>query len=106
MAQAMSAELIGQLPVSTTGISIDSRSLKGGEAFFAISGDNRDGHDFVSGALAGGAALAVVAADKRGRFPAEAPLLVVADVLAALRDLSRAARARSRAKFLAVTGSV
>src|SRR5919201_335172 len=45
-------------------------------------------------------------ADKRARFPEHAPLLVVADVLEGLRDLARAARARSQAKVVAVTGSV
>jgi UDP-N-acetylmuramoyl-tripeptide--D-alanyl-D-alanine ligase len=106
MAQAMRAERSGPLPAATTGISIDSRSIAPGEAFFAIAGDNRDGHAFVAGALAAGAGLAVIAADQRAAFPAQAPLLVVPDVLAALYDLARAARARSPAKFLGVTGSV
>jgi UDP-N-acetylmuramoyl-tripeptide--D-alanyl-D-alanine ligase len=106
MAQAMAATPAGPLPPGISGISIDSRSIVPGEAFFAIAGDNRDGHDFVAAALAAGARLAVVAADRRGGFPAQAPLLVVADVLAALNDLARAARARSQAKFVGVTGSV
>jgi UDP-N-acetylmuramoyl-tripeptide--D-alanyl-D-alanine ligase len=106
MAQAMGAARAGPLPATVTGISIDSRSLSPGEAFFAIAGENRDGHDFVAAALAAGAGLAVVAADKRASFPAQAPLLVVSDVLAALCDLARAARARSGARFLGVTGSV
>jgi UDP-N-acetylmuramoyl-tripeptide--D-alanyl-D-alanine ligase len=106
MAQAMGAERAGTLPAAVIGISIDSRSLVPGEAFFAIAGENRDGHDFVAAALAAGAGLAVAAADKRASFPAPAPLLVVADVLAALCDLARAARARSKAKVLGVTGSV
>jgi UDP-N-acetylmuramoyl-tripeptide--D-alanyl-D-alanine ligase len=105
MAQAMRAQSAGALPAGISGISIDSRSIAAGEAFFAIAGDNRDGHDFVAAALAAGAALAVVA-DKRTSFPAAAPLLVVGDVLAALRDLAQAARARSQAKFIGVTGSV
>src|SRR5205823_12632053 len=77
-----------------------------GEAFFAIKGDNRDGHDFVTAALEAGAGLAVIAAHKRGNFPDRAPLVIVADVLEGLRDLARAARARTRAKIIAVTGSV
>ena len=65
-----------------------------GEAFFAITGDNRDGHEFVAAALAAGAGLAVVAADKRAAIPATAPLLVVPDVLDALaRSGARGARA-------------
>jgi UDP-N-acetylmuramoyl-tripeptide--D-alanyl-D-alanine ligase len=106
MAQAMHAARAGALPAAAAGISIDSRSIAPGEAFFAIAGEHRDGHAFVPAALAAGAGLAVVAAEKRAGFPAQAPLLVVADVLAALCDLARAARARSPAKFLAVTGSV
>ncbi len=106
MAQAMRAERGGALPAGATGISIDSRSIAPGEAFFAIAGENRDGHAFVAGALAAGAGLAVIAADKREAVPEEAPVLVVPDVLAALYDLARAARARSPARVIGVTGSV
>jgi UDP-N-acetylmuramoyl-tripeptide--D-alanyl-D-alanine ligase len=104
MAAAMRAEKSGDLPPDISGISIDSRSAAKGEAFFAIQGDNRDGHDFVEAALKAGAGVAVVARGKQ--FPAGAPLLIVADVLEALRDLARAARARSSAKVIGVTGSV
>ena len=106
MAIAMRAEKSGALPADVPGISIDSRNMAKGEAFFAITGDNRDGHDFVEAALKTGAGLAVVARDKRQQFPADAPLLIVADVLGALSDLARAARVRSHAKVIAVTGSV
>jgi len=106
MAAAMGAVPAGPLPLSVPGISIDTRTVATGEAFFAIKRDNRDGHEFVEAALAAGAGLAVVAADRRDRFPAVAPLLVVADVLDGLRDLARAARARTQAKIVAVTGSV
>src|SRR5712691_13082236 len=106
MAQAMRATRVGALPQSIPGISIDTRTVAAGEAFFAIKGDNRDGHEFVPAALEAGAGLAVVSADKRKGFPADSPLLVVADVLEGLRDLARAARARSPAKIVGVTGSV
>ena len=106
MAAAMRAERTGALPADVPGLSIDTRTIAKGEAFFAITGDNRDGHDFVDAALKAGAGLAIVASGQRGRFAADAPLLIVADVLEALRDLARAARARSRAKVVAVTGSV
>jgi UDP-N-acetylmuramoyl-tripeptide--D-alanyl-D-alanine ligase len=106
MAAAMRAALAPRLPPSVPGISIDTRTIAPGEAFFAITGDSRDGHDFVEAAFEAGAGLAVVAAGKRDRFPPDAPLLVVPDVLAGLRDLARAARARTRAKIVAVTGSV
>ncbi|MEA2985602.1 MAG: UDP-N-acetylmuramoyl-tripeptide--D-alanyl-D-alanine ligase [Alphaproteobacteria bacterium] len=106
MAAGMGAQREGPLPESVRGISIDSRSIGPSEAFFAIKGDNRDGHDFVNNALQGGAALAVVAADRRDQFPKGAPLLVVPDVLEGLRDLARTARARLQAKVIGVTGSV
>ncbi len=106
MADAMRAERANALPASVTGISIDSRTIAPAEAFFAIAGDRHDGHAFVTAALDKGAGLAVVAAEKRAALPANAPLLVVADVLEALRDLARAARSRSNARIAAITGSV
>ena len=104
-ATAMHAARAGTLPSNVTGISIDSRTLTKGDAFFAIQGENRDGHDFVQSALKAGAGLAVVAKGQEQRFPG-APLLIVPDVLEALRNLARAARARMRAQVIAVTGSV
>jgi UDP-N-acetylmuramoyl-tripeptide--D-alanyl-D-alanine ligase len=106
MTAAMRASRRGRLPPSIPGISIDTRTITQGEAFFAIKGDSRDGHEFVTAALAAGAGLAVVATDKQTSFPSDAPLLIVPDVLDGLRDLARAARARSQAKVVGVTGSV
>jgi UDP-N-acetylmuramoyl-tripeptide--D-alanyl-D-alanine ligase len=60
----------------------------------------------VSAALKAGAGLAVLSAAKRESFAKDTPLLVVADVLDGLRDLARAARARSQARIVGVTGSV
>ena len=105
MAAAMGAERQGPLPSAISGISIDSRMVAPGDAFFALA-DRRDGHEFVDAALAAKAALAVVAAARRGQFPQDAPLLVVPDVLPALRDLAAAARKRTDAKVIGVTGSV
>ena len=106
MAAAMRASINGALPEAVSGLSIDSRTIAPGEAYFAIKGDVHDGHDFVAAALKAGAALAVVEAAQRDRFASDAPLLVVEDVLAGLVDLSRAARARLDAQVIAVTGSV
>jgi UDP-N-acetylmuramoyl-tripeptide--D-alanyl-D-alanine ligase len=106
MAQAMGAQRHGVLPGGVSGLSIDTRTIESGDAFFAITGEARDGHDFVAAALKAGAGLAVVAQEKLAAMPAGAPLLAVADVLDGLRALGRAARLRSRARFIAVTGSV
>jgi UDP-N-acetylmuramoyl-tripeptide--D-alanyl-D-alanine ligase len=105
MAAAMGAERRGPLPQSVDGISIDSRTIGRGEAFFAIA-DRRDGHEFVASALAAQAALAVVADNSPVKLPPDAPLLVVPDVLAGLRALAAAARTRTQAKVIGVTGSV
>lgn len=106
MAEAMGAEMHGDLPAGITGISIDSRTIKPGEAYFAITGDVHDGHAFVGAALKNGAALAVVEAAQCEDFGADARLLVVDDVLDGLVALGIASRARLGARVVAVTGSV
>ena len=107
MIEAMDGRPVGALPDGVTGISIDSRTVGAGDAFFAIKGERFDGHDFASVAVANGASLLVVSESKLpalGRLTA--PMIVVNDVLAALEDLGRASRARSEARIIAVTGSV
>jgi UDP-N-acetylmuramoyl-tripeptide--D-alanyl-D-alanine ligase len=106
IAAATGAEPVGPLPHAVTGISIDSRTAAARDVFFAIRGDTHDGHDFVAAALGRGAALAVVARNRRDGYGSDAPLLVVDDVLEALREVARAARRRSVARIVAVTGSV
>ncbi len=86
------------------GVSIDTRTLQAGDLFVALK-DVRDGHDFVAQALAKGAAAALVSHVPEG-VAADAPLLVVPDVLAALERLGVAARARTKARVVGVTGSV
>ncbi|MCA1367584.1 UDP-N-acetylmuramoylalanyl-D-glutamyl-2,6-diaminopimelate--D-alanyl-D-alanine ligase [Bradyrhizobium sp. BRP14] len=104
---AMNGRPVGNLPEGITGISIDSRTIGKGEAFFAIRGDRVDGHDYAGIALANGAAVLVVSEAKLpalGRLIA--PMIVVDDVLEAMIRLGCAARDRSAAKIIAVTGSV
>ncbi|MFE3839378.1 UDP-N-acetylmuramoyl-tripeptide--D-alanyl-D-alanine ligase [Pseudogemmobacter sonorensis] len=89
---------------AVSGISIDSRNLVPGDLFVALR-DVRDGHDFVAAALAAGAGAALVSRLPDG-VAEDAPLLIVEDVLAALEALGAAARARTSARVVAVTGSV
>ncbi|UWQ06906.1 UDP-N-acetylmuramoyl-tripeptide--D-alanyl-D-alanine ligase [Aliiroseovarius crassostreae] len=89
---------------SVEGVSIDTRTIQPGDLFVALKAA-RDGHDFVAQALAAGAGAALVSRLPEG-VDKEAPLLLVDDVLGALEDLGRAARARTRARVVAVTGSV
>ena len=87
-----------------TGVSIDTRTLAPGDLFVALK-DVRDGHDFVAQALQKGAAAALVSRIPEG-VPTDAPLLVVPDVLQALSALGAAARARTKARVVGITGSV
>jgi len=77
-----------------------------GDLFFAIKGDANDGHDYVAAALEKGAAAAVVDEAHADALAGLGPLYIVHDVLAAMQRLGEAARARSSAHIIAVTGSV
>lgn len=88
------------------GLSIDTRTIRPGDFFIALKGDNRDGHDFVAAAFQAGAGAALVTHAPAGvAEQALGPLLTVAHTQRGLEDLARAARARSNAKIVAVTGS-
>jgi len=101
-AAATGGQAIGDWTVN--GVSIDTRTLQTGDLFVALKAA-RDGHEFVAQALVAGAGAALV--DHRPVGVSEdAPLLIVPDVLKALEDLGRAARARTQARVVAVTGSV
>lgn len=94
-------------PGDVYGISIDSRTVEAGDLFIAIKGDQFDGHAFVDAALSAGAAAALVSADHADSFDvASGGIIIVPDSYDALYDLARAARARTSAKIIAVTGSV
>ncbi|WP_298215235.1 UDP-N-acetylmuramoyl-tripeptide--D-alanyl-D-alanine ligase [Acidocella sp.] len=82
-----------------TGLSIDTRSLRPGDLFVALRGE-RDGHDYAGAAFARGAAAALVSR------PVAGTAILVPDTLAGLERLGRAGRERSRARVIAVTGSV
>jgi UDP-N-acetylmuramoyl-tripeptide--D-alanyl-D-alanine ligase len=85
-------------------VSIDSREIEPEALFVAIKGDKHDGHDYVGAALEAGAAAALVSEDWFRAHGGDR-LIVVPDPLEALRALGRAARARSKAAIVAVTGS-
>lgn len=87
-------------------ISIDSRTIKPGEMYVAIRGDNLDGHDFVEDAFKKGACGVIVDRDWKGAFLPQHSYFVVDNTLDALQQLGAYARKRSAAKIVAVTGSV
>ncbi|PRX11689.1 UDP-N-acetylmuramoylalanyl-D-glutamyl-2,6-diaminopimelate--D-alanyl-D-alanine ligase [Martelella mediterranea] len=107
MVTAMDGRPVGELPEGVNGISIDSRTIAPGEAFFAITGDRVDGHSFAGHAAANGAGMLVISEAKLpalGRLTC--PMIVVDDVLEAMVRLAAASRARVAGRIIAVTGSV
>ncbi len=87
------------------GVSIDSRTAKAGDCFFAISGENFDGHDYVCKAFAKGAVCAVVGNKFDSKELGGKCLLRVADTVKALGDLAREYRRKAGYKVVAITGS-
>jgi UDP-N-acetylmuramoyl-tripeptide--D-alanyl-D-alanine ligase len=86
-----------------TGVSIDSRTLKAGDCFFAIVGENHDGHNFLADAFAKGASCAVIS--KHVSISSKV-LLKVDDTIKALGVLSAWFRKDCNFKVVAITGSV
>src|SRR5438445_6819499 len=86
-------------PFEVTGVTFDSREVQPGDLFVAMPGTVHDGHKFVDGAFAAGAAAIV-------SQPVDGPHVLVADTFAALQALGRASRERTRATIIGVTGSV
>jgi len=87
------------------GYSIDSRSIRAGELFFAVKGERLDGHDFVEQALQNGAVAAVVRKDQLSRYSDKCRLLAVDDTLTALQALASSVRGLWGKTLVGVTGS-
>jgi UDP-N-acetylmuramoyl-tripeptide--D-alanyl-D-alanine ligase len=85
-----------------SGVSIDTRTLREGDLFVALRGENFDAHDFLAQAKQAGAVAAIA---ERGLAQAQLPGLQVADSLLALQELAAAWRARFDLPLIAVTGS-
>jgi UDP-N-acetylmuramoyl-tripeptide--D-alanyl-D-alanine ligase len=89
------------------GVSIDSRTLRPGDLFFALPGERCDGHRFLGQAIEAGAAAAVVSLERLNGLPSVGPPLIhVQDVLRALGDLAAYHRSRYGVRVIGVTGSV
>jgi UDP-N-acetylmuramoyl-tripeptide--D-alanyl-D-alanine ligase len=84
-------------------VNTDSRTVGKGECFFAIKGENFDGHNYVAAAMERGAACAVVSEDWQGRT--NGCLLRVKDTIVALGAMAREYRKGLKAKVVGITGS-
>lgn len=90
-------------PQPVCGWSVDTRTQKAGDVYFALRGPNQDGHNFVAAAIEKGAAAVVVErAIARGAAPCE---LVVTDTERALQSLALWARTKWAGRVIGVTGS-
>jgi UDP-N-acetylmuramoyl-tripeptide--D-alanyl-D-alanine ligase len=100
----LSAKLDGaDADTIAAGYSIDSRTIRPGDLFFAVKGERLDGHDFVAQAFENGAIAAVVAS--RSTLPAAWPLIRVDDTLVALQTLATAVRRLWGKRLIGITGS-
>lgn len=85
---------------AATGVAFDSREISGGDLFIALKGEQSDGHLYLDKAIKAGAAGAIVSE------PFDGPNVLVDDTAEALDLLGKAARTRTDAKIIGVTGSV
>src|SRR5437899_11389325 len=86
-------------------ISTDSRTIKPGELFVALHGENFDAHDFVEAAAKSGAAGALVNRNWNGHVPENFALIRAVDPLQAYQQIATNYRRLLRLKVLAITGS-
>lgn len=101
IAAAMGGSLAGS-DARVDGFSIDTRTLRRGDLFFAIRGERFDGHDFIGEAMRAGAAGLVVEKPPASPVPS---LVLVSDTILALQALATYVRRRSGSTVVAVTGS-
>lgn len=105
LAKILDTEMpLGAPDVRVDGVSTDSRTIRQGELFFALSGPSFDGHDFLPAVKLAGAGAAIVAR-LRPELLRTLPQLLVRDPREALAVLATAWRARFDIPVLAVTGS-
>lgn len=93
------------LPLVSKGISIDSRTIKKGQIFFAIKGEELDGHAYVDSALKKGAHYVVVSKKVNVNKQDEKKIIVVKNTTTALQELAQAYRATLTIPIIGVAGS-
>ena len=89
-----------------TGISTDTRTLKEGEVFIALRGENFDGHHFVESAIEVGASALIVSQDFSGNLPPEVPQFYVENTLSTYQQIAHWWRQQYKIPVIGITGSV
>ena len=103
LAEYVGGSLIGSEDVQCSGASIDSRQCKQGNVFFALQGENVDGHEFIDAAVTAGCSAVIVQQETK----ATVPVILVSEVRKALYDLAMSRREELPVKkVIAITGSV
>ncbi|MDT8901690.1 UDP-N-acetylmuramoyl-tripeptide--D-alanyl-D-alanine ligase [Anaeroselena agilis] len=103
--EATGGTLVGAVHRQTFGgVSTDTRTIKRGDLFIALKGDNFDGHDFILRAVENGAA-GVIVSGRETYVPEKTTAILVPDTLAALQDLARYHRRRFDIPVVGITGS-
>ena len=90
---------------TVTRVSTDSRTVRAGDLFIALRGENFDGHTFVEGATVTGATGAVANDFYEGKLPPGFVLIKTPDTLGALQSLAKAYRATLPMQAIGITGS-
>jgi len=89
-----------------TGISTDTRTLRAGDVFIALRGENFDGHYFVESAIEAGASALVVSGDFSGNLPSKVPQFYVENTLSAYQKIAHWWRQQYQIPVIGITGSV
>ena len=89
--------------INYSGVSINTKTIKKNNLFFAIKGKNNDGHNFVKKAISLGAKKTIVS--KEIRKISNKKIIKVKNTLSTLNDLAKVTRNKSNAKIIGITGS-
>ena len=103
IAQFINGELHGK-DLLVSNFSIDSRTIRKGDVFICIKGKKYDGHNFIKDCIKKASCL-ITSKEIRDINLEEKSYIVVKDTLKALQEISRYKRIKSKAKFIAITGS-
>ncbi len=98
----------GDLATPVKDISTDTRAIQPGDCFVALSGERHDGHDFIGGALSGGATALLVSRrliDLPRVVPPNIAVVEVRDTLHALGELARSCRRHHSIPLVGISGS-
>ena len=109
LAAIVGGTVIRNSDASHRGLITDSRIAESGNIFLALRGENADGHNFIGGAVRGGATCVIaerVAEETMRAMPADCAVILVPNTLYALGALGRWHMLRTRPHVIAVTGSV